>query len=1215
MQRLLVLGALLACIRPLAAQGPFSINSFRVEHGAGPVFVTQVYQGQTVVVRFFARATGWTAQMRAGMVVREILQSGARPETVFAATTVSTSFRAPDQLEVSRSVTVSPLVCLEAGAACGSRLADMHKVVQRLEIMLTAPDGTRSAAQSVAVAANPEITSITSNISSAAPLTQPANSERRLRVRINETGLLAAESVLVSFYKSTDKRFTTGATFVAGGQFPPLVCSSLPSNPPSYFGGCDIELIGDSTIDLTFRTFNPTPDIAATVADYDIVVFWNTRLNNRPFQRMAVKFAAFRITPVLEDDEIQLTNVEFRSQYLTRPAGEIFTPPIRTVDWKTPRGETYTLHGYVSVRLSRMIQAEVYIVERRVRSGAIRKMTAVGTVGNTFGRLDTIKLLPEISTIVTDPIEDLEYFAILAPPNLLRHTSPDVAFKTSPVVQLKMEEVSLEGDIAVTGIQVVQVTQRPDNSVPLIAEKPTVVRVFVKSVGDGAKPIPMVTGTLRGIRRSGELEPLVTPLDNFASYPTYADPNPDTREYHSVNFLLPERWTWEGELELIATVRGPSVLQETRLDNNTFRAEKPFVFQIPPGFVKPYLVTYFPLCFFSTQDTNATACPSQNVMHSADQEVRRLFPVAPKNVLYLPLPGPAPVAVPLDPAGVIKPAWLLAAEGLTYASFVDSQSLGSINQHVGWIGENSLDTGYRPSGPIYPGFSYITEERAKGVSAFDHSTRVAKNILFNLLGKIDPGECPEPEAGFDTDQLHPVFGLQLIADVACTTHYEKLFATGLRTPRPSRPSPPPPTASKSGSRAAEGPTEQAVLTGFVPREDSGAQLDPVFRFTSPRPAPEAAGAGDFCLRFSGESGPLGGACFDASFEGAAGEAAPNALPFAVRAALPAGARRVALMRGDRELAAREASASTPEVTISSPAAGDVWLGSETRTVTWRASDADGGELSYTLQYSSDGGVNWLPLRVRLAATEVRFAASQIAGGTNVHFRVLASDGWNTGVATAGPIEIRQSPKLETVAEMDFRLAVAARGFATRRLALRNTGSGPLAITAIESDSAMFEVVDSAVPLVIPAGITREIGLRFGPPAEGAQTGTLTLTSESGEKIYVAMKGRGIAEAVPDVEVTPAALEFGRVAAGQTKDLPMVVRNHGPAPLLLTGVASNSTRFAPAAAGLPLLLAPGESRSINVRFEATGTAAVTGAISISSSDPERGTVRVNVSGNR
>ena len=82
----------------------------------------------------------------------------------------------------------------------------------------------------------------------------------------------------------------------------------------------------------------------------------------------------------------------------------------------------------------------------------------------------------------------------------------------------------------------------------------------------------------------------------------------------------------------------------------------------------------------------------------------------------------------------------------------------------------------------------------------------------------------------------------------------------------------------------------------------------------------------------------------------------------------------------------------------------------------------------------------------------------IRGGSDVWFRVKASDGFHRGVADVGPVAVVQRPQIAVDDKpVDLGEVVVGQsivGSAT----LRNTGSGPLEVTAITSDSELFRAV-------------------------------------------------------------------------------------------------------------------------------------------------------------
>jgi hypothetical protein len=68
------------------------------------------------------------------------------------------------------------------------------------------------------------------------------------------------------------------------------------------------------------------------------------------------------------------------------------------------------------------------------------------------------------------------------------------------------------------------------------------------------------------------------------------------------------------------------------------------------------------------------------------------------------------------------------------------------------------------------------------------------------------------------------------------------------------------------------------------------------------------------------------------------------------------------------------------------------------TLKWQASDADGDELSFTIEYSRDGGSNFTPVKLGVTGTSTTIDTAALAGSPSARFRVVASDGVNVGSA-------------------------------------------------------------------------------------------------------------------------------------------------------------------------------------------------------------------------
>jgi len=107
-----------------------------------------------------------------------------------------------------------------------------------------------------------------------------------------------------------------------------------------------------------------------------------------------------------------------------------------------------------------------------------------------------------------------------------------------------------------------------------------------------------------------------------------------------------------------------------------------------------------------------------------------------------------------------------------------------------------------------------------------------------------------------------------------------------------------------------------------------------------------------------------------------------------------GTQKIVIANSTQHLITRTVSANAPTVTVQAPAGGITLTGSSV-IVSWSASDVDGDPLTFSLDYSKDGGVTWLPLSGQIPSTTISIDLTLLPGGTQGKFRVWASDGVNT----------------------------------------------------------------------------------------------------------------------------------------------------------------------------------------------------------------------------
>jgi len=136
-------------------------------------------------------------------------------------------------------------------------------------------------------------------------------------------------------------------------------------------------------------------------------------------------------------------------------------------------------------------------------------------------------------------------------------------------------------------------------------------------------------------------------------------------------------------------------------------------------------------------------------------------------------------------------------------------------------------------------------------------------------------------------------------------------------------------------------------------------------------------------------------------------------------------RELRIVHNDQVIWKSSASASAPTVSIAVPAGSGPLSGIV--DISWDAQDPDGDTLSYTLQYSNDSGVTWVPIAVRLEQAQYALDLDRLPGGPMCKLRVIASDGWHAAQAdTPSAFAVADKPSVLVIdtpldgAQFDYR---------------------------------------------------------------------------------------------------------------------------------------------------------------------------------------------------
>ncbi len=181
--------------------------------------------------------------------------------------------------------------------------------------------------------------------------------------------------------------------------------------------------------------------------------------------------------------------------------------------------------------------------------------------------------------------------------------------------------------------------------------------------------------------------------------------------------------------------------------------------------------------------------------------------------------------------------------------------------------------------------------------------------------------------------------------------------------------------------------------------------------------------------------------------------------------------------------------------------------------------------------------------------------------------------------------------------------VCLGSFVDRGLVLNNRGPCPLRVNGITSSSTDFITPGvTFFPLVVAAGDSVELPIRFQPSHFGAASASITITSNdpSGPET-VRVTGNA---PPPRLALSIANVgNFGEVCVGSFRDQPLTLSNSGRCPLTVTGIVSSSPEFIPPGVhAFPLVIAAGDSVNVDVRFQPTSFGPKSAILTVSSDDP-------------
>ncbi|MEM2617253.1 MAG: Ig domain-containing protein [Thermofilaceae archaeon] len=204
--------------------------------------------------------------------------------------------------------------------------------------------------------------------------------------------------------------------------------------------------------------------------------------------------------------------------------------------------------------------------------------------------------------------------------------------------------------------------------------------------------------------------------------------------------------------------------------------------------------------------------------------------------------------------------------------------------------------------------------------------------------------------------------------------------------------------------------EAIRISGTIYRNGSG-RLDPFRTRTSDRVALPGSTGNYSIVLLNSKGQELARYGLNASF---AGEMYTDMYAFMFYATFNEEIHSVELRDSSgRVLATRDASSNRPQVSVTSPKAGEI-VSNVTGTflITWEGRDADGDLLYYTVLVSFDGGGTWIPLAGDITTSSFKWDPTPYEGSENYIVKVIVSDGFYSSESLSGRFKVGAYVRLD-----------------------------------------------------------------------------------------------------------------------------------------------------------------------------------------------------------
>jgi hypothetical protein len=171
--------------------------------------------------------------------------------------------------------------------------------------------------------------------------------------------------------------------------------------------------------------------------------------------------------------------------------------------------------------------------------------------------------------------------------------------------------------------------------------------------------------------------------------------------------------------------------------------------------------------------------------------------------------------------------------------------------------------------------------------------------------------------------------------------------------------------------------------------------------------------------------------------------------------------------------------------------------------------------------------------------------------------------------------------------------------ASQSVTISNDGGADLTVTKASAKGAGVKIKGISLPLTIGPGKQSTFDVVFTPKVAGALSGNVSVLSDiSSSPSMVTLSGTGMAAAAL-LTANTSSLSFGNVALGRSSTLSVTLTNAGNSTVTVSKVSVSSPRYSVSGVSSGLILAPGQSATLDATFTPAATGNLSASVTVAS----------------